>query len=293
MANIDVSHLTSAATVGGLGVDKKGVVTGSGVFDNLMEAVNVHLDAQYNSGRLTGAEYATVYLGALQGTIQQSIAFVLGEQQADKQADLIDKQIATEIKKTSDVASTTLVRDTQSANDTALKTAQTLMTNNQAATEVKKTLNVVADTLFKDQQTLLTANQVNTEANKTIDVASTTSVRNVQSTKDSLVKDATTAKITAERNVLAQKEITEYAQTQRTTLTTPTVDSIMGRQGELYNQQAQGFRWNADQKYLKTIMDAWAVNVASADGDGTSVVALNTGGTAADINGQIASAKPS
>lgn len=292
MANIDVSHLTSAATVGGLGVDKKGVVTGSGVFDNLMEAVNVHLDAQFNSGRLTGKDYATVYLGALQSTIQQSITFVLGEQAADKQAELLTKQVVTEEKKATDVVSTTTVRNAQSINDTAIKTAQTTLATNQGATELKKALNVVSDTALKDQQKLLATNQTATEANKTTDVASTTSVRNVQSVKDSAVKDAQVAKSTAEKDVLEQKGITEFAQTQKITKVAPTASSILGRQSTLFEQQAKGFKWNADQKYLKTIMDGWSVNVASADGDGSTVTSLNAGGTSEDINHQIANAKP-
>jgi len=36
------------------------VVTGTGIFDDLMEAVNIHLDAQFHLGRITGADYATV-----------------------------------------------------------------------------------------------------------------------------------------------------------------------------------------------------------------------------------------
>ena len=36
------------------------VVTGTGIFDDLMEAVNIHLDAQFQLGRITGADYATV-----------------------------------------------------------------------------------------------------------------------------------------------------------------------------------------------------------------------------------------
>ena len=291
MANIDVSHLTSAATVGGLGVDKKGVVTGSGVFDNLMEAVNVHLDAQFNSGRLTGADYATVYLGALQSTIQQSISFVLGEQAADKQAELLDKQAATESKKAFDVASTTAVRDTQSVNDTALKAAQTTLTVNQSATELKQALNIISDTVLKEQQKLLATNQTATEANKTIDVASTTSVRNVQSTKDSLIKDATKAKLDSETSVLTQKGITEYAQTQQTSKVAPVADSILGKQATLYGEQAKGFKWNADQKYLKTLLDAWSINVSTNGIAATNITALNATGTG-NMNSQIVNAEP-
>lgn len=294
MANIDVSHLTSAATLAGLSVDKKGVVTGSGVFDNLMEAVNVHLDAQYNSGRLTGKDYASVYLGALQSTIQQSISFILGEQAADKQAELLAKQVATEDKKAADVASTTTVRNAQSINDTALKTAQTNVAINQAASEIKKALNIVEDTAVKTAQAALMAKQTLTEVNKATDVGSTTSVRNAQSTKDSLVKTAQIAKLGAEKDVLNQKEVTEWSQTEKATVGTAASDnSILGRQSTLYEEQAKGFKWNADQKYLKTIMDGWAVNIASADGTGAGVTAINTTTVGSnDLNVLIDGAKP-
>jgi hypothetical protein len=288
MANIDVSHLTSAATLAGLSVDKKGVVTGSGVFDNLMEAVNVHLDAQYNSGRLTGKDYASVYLGALQSTIQQSIAFILGEQTADKQAELLTKQASTEDRKALDIASTTTVRNAQSTNDTALKAAQTSVATNQAATELIKAINIAEDTIVKDAQAALIVKQTLTEVNKATDVGSSTSVRNVQSTKDSAIKDAQVAKLGAE------KEVTEYSQTEKISVGFPATDnSILGRQSTLYEEQAKGFKWNADQKYLKTIMDGWAVNIASADGTGAGVTAINTTTTGSnDLNVLIDGAKP-
>jgi hypothetical protein len=294
MANIDVSHLTSAATLAGLSVDKKGVVTGSGVFDNLMEAVNVHLDAQYNSGRLTGKDYASVYLGALQSTIQQSIAFILGEQTADKQAELLTKQASTEDRKALDIASTTTVRNAQSTNDTALKAAQTSVATNQAATELIKAINIAEDTIVKDAQAALIVKQTLTEVNKATDVGSSTSVRNVQSTKDSAIKDAQVAKLGAEKKVLNQKEVTEYSQTEKISVGFPATDnSILGRQSTLYEEQAKGFKWNADQKYLKTIMDGWAVNIASADGTGAGVTAINTTTTGSnDLNVLIDGAKP-
>lgn len=67
--------------------------TGDGVFDVLMRSIDLHLDKQYTYGRIKGADYATVYLGALQAVLQQSIAFVLAEQKAEKEIDLLTKQI--------------------------------------------------------------------------------------------------------------------------------------------------------------------------------------------------------
>ncbi len=45
-----------------------------GVFDDLMEAMNSHLDAQFKLGRITGTDFSTVYLGAMQSAIQQAVA---------------------------------------------------------------------------------------------------------------------------------------------------------------------------------------------------------------------------
>ncbi len=149
--------------------DGKYTVTGTGVFDDLMESVNVHLDAQYNLGRITGADYATVYLGAMQSAIQTSASFVVGA-----------------------------------------------------------------------------------------------------------------AKGNAEISLINQKEITEYAQTH---------NSLSGKQATLFGEQAKGFQWNADQKYLKTLMDAWSINISTAGVASTNITALNATGTG-NLNTQITNAEP-
>jgi len=154
------------------------VVTGSGSFDDLMEAVNIHLDAQFNLGRITGSDYATVYLGAMQAALQNSVAFTLGLEKTNAEVTLIN-----------------------------------------------------------------------------------------------------------------QKEVTEYGQTLKDTKTTFNDASILGRQANLYGEQAKGFQWNADQKYLKTLLDAWAVNISTAGVASTQVTALNATGTG-NINTQITNAEP-
>lgn len=73
-----------------------GTVGGTGVFDKLMVAVNVHINGEYTSGRIKGPDYAKVYLGALESTLAQSVAFLMQQQVADKQADLITQKILTE-----------------------------------------------------------------------------------------------------------------------------------------------------------------------------------------------------
>jgi len=339
---ISISDVTSNLTT------TDGVVTGDGAFDDLMEAVNTQLKNQFDLGRITGTDYANVYLGAMQFAIQNAVQFTLGEQNANKQAALIDKQATTEEKKALDVVSSTTVRNTQSTNDTALKTAQTTLTTNQGATELKKALNIVSDTATKDQQkllfeeqTTLADNQADTELKQALNISANTvkieadiidktlatkaelriseqklisekitngeeinqyiweieyaedpdntytfttiqnltendviSLRNfdphvagytVQSVVLNQVTNIRTAgtslaevsiqKAEGEVAVLAQKEITEYAQTEKTDKSAPTTTSIIGRQSSLYERQANGFEWDAKNTHNKNKVD--------------------------------------
>lgn len=70
----------------------------AGVFDALMDSVDKRIEAQHKKSRITGADYATVYLGSLTAVLSESIKFVLGEQEAQKRAELLDEQIKSELK---------------------------------------------------------------------------------------------------------------------------------------------------------------------------------------------------
>jgi len=72
--------------------------TGTGVFDVLINSVELHIEDQYNKGFITGEDYAKVYLGSMQSTLAEAIKFLLEEQAAGKQADLLTEKIASEVK---------------------------------------------------------------------------------------------------------------------------------------------------------------------------------------------------
>ena len=55
--------------------------------------------------------------------------------------------------------------------------------------------------------------------------------------------------------------------------------------------RSKGFKWNADQKYLKTLMDAWTVNTNISGTASTTITALNATGTG-NLNTQITNAEP-
>ena len=133
----------------------------TGNFDELMKTVTLHLEEQFNAGRITGTDYATVYLGALQSTLAQAVSFTLNMNKANKETDL-----------------------------------------------------------------------------------------------------------------LTQKEITEYAQTGKTSVALPDASSVTGKQITLFTEQAKGFKWNAENKYLKALLDAYAINVSVSKEDDTDTAIL-------------------
>ena len=66
---------------------------GTGVFDVLMRANKAHLESEYQTNRIKGPEYATVYLGPLESVMQTSLQFLLNKDKSDLEAQLIQAQI--------------------------------------------------------------------------------------------------------------------------------------------------------------------------------------------------------
>lgn len=66
---------------------------GTGVFDELMKAINGNIQVQFDSGRIKGTEYASVYLGSMQTAIVEAMKFMLTKDQISKDLDLKQAQI--------------------------------------------------------------------------------------------------------------------------------------------------------------------------------------------------------
>tara|TARA_R110000787_G_C13302420_1_gene434632 strand:+ start:275 stop:856 length:582 start_codon:yes stop_codon:yes gene_type:complete len=191
MTDIAYTTLSTATTVG-----TGNATDGAGNFDNLMKVVTLHLEAQYTAGRITGTDYATVYLGALQSTLAQAVSFTLNMNKSNEEA------------------------------------------------------------------TLLIAQQTKVDADK-------------------LVVDATKLKVNSETTLLGKKGTTEDKQ----------ID-VMTKQIALFEEQAKGFKWNANAKYLKTVMDAYAINVSVSKSNDTATLPLQGGTATTSIKGVIDDMKP-
>lgn len=203
-----------------------GQINGDGTFDKLMTSVTAHVERQYKNSRVTGADYANVYLGSLTAVLGQSSTFLLQSEQLNKQLQLLDAQIAN-------VTANTELVDAQVAKmeaDTAISVKQLELLDNQI-------LESQANVALVNQQKL------NAEAQYTL----------IQ--KQQL-------KVDKESELLAQKLTTEIAQTSGNETT---VQGVLGKQMELIQKQADGFDRNAEQKLVKMMIDTWTVR-QSTDG---------------------------
>jgi acetyl/propionyl-CoA carboxylase alpha subunit len=61
---------------------------GSGIFDLLMQKLELHLDEQYRKGRIKGTDYANVYVQSVQSVLDQSAKLLQHAKQLDHDASL-------------------------------------------------------------------------------------------------------------------------------------------------------------------------------------------------------------
>ena len=87
-----------------------GSLTGTGVFDVLLQTLRLHLDREFTSGRITGTAYATVYSQALIAFLQQATGYCVSK-----------TKLALELQQLSEQVALLQLQQDQLTADTALK----------------------------------------------------------------------------------------------------------------------------------------------------------------------------
>jgi hypothetical protein len=183
---------------------------GTGAFDVLMKTTKMHLQDEYNEGRITGEEYATVYLGGLTAVLQQAVQYLLNHQHAEKvsaEIGLIRQQTVTELTQTDD----TIPEGLGFNGDT----------NVEGLVKSKKDLDALQESLVNAQITkstrdgVLVGQQIITELAQTDnDISTAAATYGLNNTSDMLgMVKAQQDKVAAEIELLTQKIVTEVAQT--------------------------------------------------------------------------------
>lgn len=71
------------------------VVKGDGTFDGLMESMSAHLKAEFEKGRITGADYTKAYIALTEASLQSGLSLLLGKEQSFWQAQTAQIQALT------------------------------------------------------------------------------------------------------------------------------------------------------------------------------------------------------
>jgi hypothetical protein len=249
----------------------------NGVYNELMKAVTADLDTQWTSGRINGPEYAKVYLGAMQAVLSQSVAYVLGENQANEQAKLTAAQTAlTTQQELSEVENTLLITEQKKK-----VTAEELLTDAKTATESSQQSKLAAETTLLGSQNTTETNvraKIDAEAsaataNAGLADAKVTTETNVRSklTAEASAANASAslsnAKVTTETNVrtklTAEADLLDEKQTSESKQTVTPTAGVLKAQYDLYQKQTDGYDRDAEQKFLKLAIDMHSIMVSS------------------------------
>ncbi len=204
-----------------------GTVGGTGVFDKLMTSLRAHLEAEFREGRIKGTEYAQVYLGGMQEVLRASSEFLLQKSKVALEALVLEQAV---LRAQIEVEKIGLERDILQATLPKVQ-AETALIQQQL-------LNAIQDRLVSVAQEC----KLKAEFDLT---------------------NATILKVNQEETILAQKFLTERAQTQSVG-----VDplSVIGKQNALYTAQTAGFARDAEHKAAQLMISTWQVRRTTDEG---------------------------
>ena len=217
------------------------VIDGNGVFDVLMRSVNFQIESQFDKNRLSGDNYAKVYLGMVESTQKIALDFLIQRDKAWLESQLLQVQLEiagiekdkaqVELQKANVELQILQASKDKIPAEIALLVAQTGLVNNQAANELL-------------QGKLLVAQECKTRAEYDL------ILKNIDKTGQ-------------ESALLAAKVATEKAQVDGAGVQP---NSVIGKQMNLIQAQTDGFARDAEQKLLKALTDTWNVRRTTDEG---------------------------
>tara|TARA_R110002020_G_scaffold108588_3_gene251618 strand:- start:1982 stop:2794 length:813 start_codon:yes stop_codon:yes gene_type:complete len=227
-----------------------GEVEGAGAFEELMRTVNSHINKQFDEGRLTTENVASVYLGALQSTMSEAANFIVAIQESNQRVKLIDEQIAN-----------AKIEVQLSQKQLELADKQLDLLDKQISKADKDTELIAAQVLVQTKQLEVMDEQ--------IDKLQAEGEMINQQTQNALSQNTQiitqTSKIDSEKSILDQRLKTEEAQTKDTIDGSP-VGGVLGKQITLYQNQSEGYLRDAEQKAAKIYNDTFLTTM-STDAD--------------------------
>ena len=256
--------------------NKTNIAEGTGIYDLLMTSIDLQLTDQWDLGRMTGAEYASVYSSALQAVLSESSKFLLNKEIADKQADLliaqteeVNEKIDSVIAQTAQYYESIKASQDQTIRENLLNNATISKLTEEIALLTSKNLEQVAETARKDEEHEVKITDANYGI--AIKVQQEYALREKNGfieTTYAYYADSDPGHVT----LLYTTDITNVEGAIVSTTTTDGVGTsttaldklILAAKDKLINAQTLGFASDTKQKLLKQMQDGFAVALSIA-----------------------------
>lgn len=250
---------------------------GAGFFEEIMRSVKDMIQEEYQRDRITGTDYANVYLGTMSAALQEASQFILQYKVTNQQLLLTHEQI----NQTKAATQLTLAQIANMEADTANRKKQLALMDQQIQQIATQTDQIRVQIRLNEQQIASMVKQDALVAAQTLGAQSQTALTdqnivNAKNQNNIITKQID--KLGQEIKVLEQKLYTEQAQV-LDTVKGQAVGGMIGKQKELYTAQKEGFKRDAEQKASKIYTDVWISllsTLGSADPDQAGFSNSNT-----------------
>ena len=217
---------------------------GTGVFDVLMTSVGSHLRKEYDASRITGKDYTEAFTAIMANALNTATSFLLGKDQAFWQALIAQQQARTaEIQ-------TVIARVQLETAKAELMRARLMSFTAEAEYAITK-LRLATE----DQNYCLLLAQTE-QAQYQVDYILPAQYAGL--TLDNDAKEFTNSNILPNQEKLLKEQVeVQRAQTMNNRSDGATVAGSIGKQKDLYTQQIDSYKRDAEVKAAKLFTDAW------------------------------------
>lgn len=236
--SVPTSIQVAKTTVGELDVCEitTGDVDGTGIFDTLMRSVNSHLTEQFEKGRISGSDFASVYTAAITATLDQAIKLAAEKQLLPYEIMIKEREI---------------LKQDYELNELLPKQNEKLEKENLLLDAQKSELDYRLSNTLPVEKANLEFTGANLQAENALLVSKLTTETKQQSSIDAQI--ATT---NAQTELYEQKTTSELAQVDGTVIIP---NSVLDYQNKLIKAQTDAFTTDAIQKSTKLLIDTWNV----------------------------------
>lgn len=238
-------------------------VDGCGTFDVLMSSVHAHILTEFQKNRITGSEYAKAYTAMTEAVMSNSVQYLLQKENAYWQA--VNGQMQ---------ALTARVNVDLAIKELELKTAEIAIREKELFIKIKE-LDLM------EEQIKLTKEQMEAQRAQTMDTRSDgvtlvsgnikaeVNIKNAQKleidqnvinkTKEALVLDE-------QRKLVKEQMESQLAQTLDVRTDSAAVSGLIKTQKDLYKQQIDSYKRDAETKVGKLLIDTWTTQKTVDEG---------------------------